>query len=235
MKNIVKAINKIIFACLLPAVMLTGCNLFGLDLQESFDYDYEAGMASNEINSTVLEFLQDRSADFRLFLEGIEYAGLEEMYNESDATYIVLRNNAFTQFTAATPELSTGYFYRNQLINADGVQFRPTSLRQYPKEQVRQFLLYHIVKGAWSWPNLTFAPTWYPTYADGETAYVNLYIEKWNEAGTGVLNNIVFNNYVGHYARFITARTSNLKASSGAYVHVIENRYLEQPTLDQLR
>lgn len=234
MKSIVNTVKRILVACLLSATVLTGCNLLGLDYQESFEYDYDAGMRSNELNCSVMKFLQDRSGDFRIFLEGIEYAGLQGMYNEPNATYIVLRNNAFTNYNSTDPSLSTGYFARHQLININGQVYRPTSLRDYPKEQVRQFLLYHIAKGAWTWSNLTYSPAWFPTYADGETAYLNMYIEKVNDAGN-LLNAVVFNNFVGHYAPLISARTSNLKASSGAYVHVVENRYMEQPTLDQMR
>ena len=221
MKNIIRKIKKIIVVCLLPATVLTGCNLFGLDIQQSYDYDYDAGMRSNELNCTVWEFLQQRSTDYRIFLEGIEYAGLQSMYNERNATYIVLRNSVFTNTT-------TGFFLMNQLINVDGSVYTPNTLTDYPKEQVRQLLLYHIVKGAWTWSNLPDGPTWYPTYADGETAFLNMFMAK------RVPPNIVFNSFPGHYVQDKTARTTNLKAGNGSYVHVLDDAYMQQPTPDVL-
>lgn len=231
MKNIVNKIKRIIIVCLLPATMLAGCNLFGLDVQESFEYDYDAGIRSNELNCTVWEFLEARRSDFRIFMEGIEYVGLEHMYNESNATYIVLRNNAFTNVNAsdAASNPGPGFFPKYPLINQNGETYIPTSLMDYPKETVRQLLLYHIAKGAWSWPNLPAAPTWYPTYAAGETAYMNLYLSKTSPP------NIRFNDFPGHFLTGITARTTNLKASSGAYVHVLEYKCLAQPSLDDLK
>lgn len=221
MKNIFLAIKKLLVVCLLPATVLTGCNLFGLDMQQSYDYDYDAGMRSNELNCTVLEFLQQRATDYRIFLEGIAYVGLENMYNERNATYIVLRNSVFTNTT-------TGFFLWNQLVNVDGAYYTPNTLTDYPKETVRQLLLYHIVKGAWSWHNLPYGPTWYPTYADGETAFINMYMAK------RVPPNIEFNSFPGHYVIGKTARTTNLKASNGSYVHVLDDAYMQQPTPDVL-
>ena len=222
MKNIIIKIKKLWVVCLLPAAILTGCNLFGLDVQQSYDYDYSAGMRSNELHCTVWEFLQARKTDYRIFLEGIEYAGLQNMYNEPNATYIVLRNSVFTNTT-------TGFFLYNPLINVDGAQYTPNTLLDYPKETVRQLLLYHIVKGAWTWSNLPFGPTWYPTYANGETAFVNMFVAK------TVPPNIQFNNFPGHYVQGKTARTTNLKASNGSYVHVLDDAYLMQPSIDLLK
>lgn len=222
MKNIIIEIKIIIVVCLLPMAILTGCNIFGLDLQKSYDYDYDAGIRSNELNCTAWEFLQERRSDYRIFLEGIEYAGLESMYNERNATYIVLRNSVFTNTT-------TGYFLRHGIINVSGDWYTPNTLMDYPKDEVRQMLLYHIVKGTWTWSNLPDGPTWYPTYADGETAYVNMFMAK------RVPPNIEFNNFPGHYVTGKVARTSNLKASNGSYVHVLDDHSLEQPSIDLLR
>jgi len=231
MKNIINKIKRIIVVCLFPATMLTGCNLFGLDVQQSFEYDYDAGIRSNELNCTVWEFLEARRSDFRLFMEGIEYVGMEHLYNEPNVTYIVLRNNAFTNAAAsdAASNPGPGFFYKYPLRNTNGVLYFPSTLRDYPKETVRQLLLYHIVKGTWSWSNLPAEPTWYPTYADGETAFMNLYLSKSSPP------NIRFNDFPSHFVTGITARTTNLKASSGAYVHVLENRCLDQPSLDALK
>jgi len=93
---------------------------------------------------------------------------------------------------------------------------------------VKELLLYHIVKGAYTWGNLPASPTWFDTYATADTAKVNLYLLKDRNA------NIVFNNFAGHYKTEIKARTTNLKTSDGSYMHVLES-WLNRPTRDQLK
>jgi len=224
MKNIVKTITRIAVVYVLTTTMLTGCRIFGLEMQESYDYDYSAGMRNNQMNCTVWEFLLTHRSDFDYFVSAIEYAGMQNMYNDPNATYVVLRNNCFTSST-------NGFFVLNYLFDADGVVYTPSTVRDYPIDVIRQLLLYHIVEGLWTHTNLPPGPTWYHSYADGETAYVNLYMSKSSPP------NIRFNDFVGHYVTGSTcvARTTNLQATSGAYMHILNDFYMQQPTLDQLR
>jgi hypothetical protein len=205
---------------IIPAFIVTGCELAGLDLQEKYDYDENAGLTSNELNKTVWEFLNSRKDAFSLMIEGIEYAGLTDMYNEPNSTYMALTDNAIMV-----------YSYRHPLTvdpNTGEVTSYAVSLTQLPVEQVREFLLYHIVKGAYSWHNLPPVQTWYDSYASGETAKVNLYLAK-NDRSPAV----TFNNFPSHYIANLRARSSNLKASNGSYVHVMDG-YLERPTQNDL-
>jgi uncharacterized surface protein with fasciclin (FAS1) repeats len=225
--------NKYFIAIIAASAFLAGCELFGLELQQKYDYDEKAGILSNELNMTPWELIESRQDFFSILKEGIEHAGLQHMYNEPNSTYILLANNAF----ASTNATDLSYFYVHQLVNPEydpddpskGGQFlMAQSLMQFPKEQIREMLLYHIVKGTWTWSNLPPQPTWYSTHATADTAKVNLYLMKNDRSPT-----IGFNDFSGHYKLNIRARTTNLKALNGSYVHVVES-WLNYPTKEAL-
>src|SRR5687767_14644962 len=139
----------ILAALVIPAFVITGCELAGLDLQQPYEYDKNAGMISNELNKTVLDFLYSRPDAFNLMTEGIEYAELTSMYNEPNSTYIALTNAAIRLYFGAHTIPNPNHVPGDP---ATGPAFiPPLSLSQYPKEQVTEFLLYHIVKGAYTW------------------------------------------------------------------------------------
>lgn len=225
MKKITKYI-RITLAIVAVSAFLAGCNLLGLDLQQPYEYDYEIGMFNNETNMTTMEFIQSRTDLFSLLIEGITYAGLESQFDQKDCTFLLLGNKAFNSATAT--DLS--YFSTHLLPdpNIPGAFVTPESLTQYPVAQVKELLLYHIVKGTHTWSNLPATPTWYDTFAPADTAKVNLYLAK--ERNT----TIVFNNFAGHYKASIKARTTNLKTIDGSYMHILES-WLDRPTMDQLK
>ncbi|MBT1699392.1 hypothetical protein KK083_21020 [Fulvivirgaceae bacterium PWU4] len=216
-----------LIAVAFAAFAITGCELAGLDLQEKYDYDDKAGLISNELHKSVWEFLNSRTDAFSLMLEGIDYAGLSGEYDKPNSTYMALTDNAIQI-----------YFVNHRLVNPNWVKGDPStgdsllapavSLKQYPQEQVREMLLYHIVKGAYSWNNLPPVQTWYDSYASGDLAKVNLYLGK-NDRSPA----ITFNNFPSHYLTNLRARSSNMKANNGSYVHALD-AYLEYPTLVDL-
>lgn len=210
-----KKIKFLFIVLIAPLSMMWGCELVGLDLQEKYDYDANAGLRSNELNKTVWEFLNSRTDEFSLMIEGIEYAELTDKYNEPNSTYMALTNIAVTSYFISKP----------LTVDPLGV---PTSyavsLTQFPKEVVQEFLLYHIAKGAYTWNNLPPVPTWYDTYASADTAKVNLYLMKNDRSPT-----IGFNDFATHYKAGIRARSTNLKSTSGSYVHALDS-WLDYPT-----
>jgi len=225
MKKITRYI-KLTLASVIVSFVLAGCNLLGLDLQQPYEYDYELGMFNNETNKTAMEFIQSRTDLFSVLKEGITYAGMESQFDQKDCTFLLLGNTAFNSTTAT--DLS--YFLTHQLPdpNIPGAFITPESLTQYPVEQVKELLLYHIVKGTHTWTNLPATPTWYDTNASSDTAKVNMYLLKDRNA------NIVFNNFTGHFKSTIKARTTNLKTIDGSYMHILES-WLDRPTQDQLK
>lgn len=207
---------------------IASCELLGLDYQDSYDYDYSAGMPSNKIDMSAFEFIKSRTDIFSLLEEAILYAGVENEFKQSGMTYLLPTNTAFNSETST--DLS--YFQTHQLTYIDEetgelVSYAPISMTAYPKEQVKEFLLYHIVKGKYTFTNLPAEPTWFETVATADTAKINMYLLKDRNP------NIVFNNFDGHYKSSIKPRTSNLYNADGSYMHVMDS-WLDRPTKEQL-
>lgn len=210
------------------ALLVSGCELFGLDYQKPYEFDYEEGIPSNKVNMSTWDFIKSRPDLFSLLQEAIEYTGLENEFTQLGCTYLLPTNTAFNSETAA----DKSYFQVNQLTYFDDelgqdVSYAPITMTAYPKEQVKEFLLYHIVKGLYTHSNLPAEPTWYKTFADADTAQINMYILKDRNP------NITFNNFDGHYKSEIKPRTSNLYSSDGSYIHVIES-WMDRPTRSQI-
>ena len=208
--------------------LIASCELLGLDYQDSYDYDYNAGMPSNKIDMSAFEFIKSRTDIFSLLEEDILYAGVENEFKQSGMTYLLPTNTAFNSETST--DLS--YFQTHQLTYIDEetgelVSYAPISMTAYPKEQVKEFLLYHIVKGKYTFTNLPAEPTWFETVATADTAKINMYLLKDRNP------NIVFNNFDGHYKSSIKPRTSNLYNADGSYMHVMDS-WLDRPTKEQL-
>ena len=158
---------------------IASCELLGLDYQDSYDYDYSAGMPSNKIDMSAFEFIKSRTDIFSLLEEAILYAGVENEFKQSGVTYLLPTNTAFNSETST--DLS--YFQTHQLTYIDEetgelVSYAPISMTAYPKEQVKEFLLYHIVKGKYTFTNLPAEPTWFETVATADTAKINMYLLK---------------------------------------------------------
>lgn len=219
---------KMAVAMLVFPLLFARCELFGLDFQDSYEYDYAAGIPSNKLNMTTYDFIMSRSDIFSILQEAIRYTETESEFNRSDCTYLLPTNTAFNSET----ESDKSYFQTHRLSYYDAtldsvVSYAPSSMTVYPKEQVREFLLYHIVKGLYTHSNLPAEPTWYETFATADTAKVNMYILKDRNP------NIAFNNFDGHYKSEIKPRTSNLYTSDGSYIHVLDS-WVDRPTRTQI-
>lgn len=217
-----------VLAILGISALVAGCEVFGLDFQDSYDYDYNAGMPSNKVNMSTYDFIKSRTDIFSLLGEAIDYAEVVDEFKRSGMTYLLPTNTAFNSETST--DLS--YFQTHQLSYYDEeldsiISYAPISMTAYPKEQVKEFLLYHIVRGEYTFTNLPAEPTWFETVASADTAKVNLYLLKDRNP------NIVFNNFDGHYKSAIKPRTANLYNSDGSYMHVLDS-WLDRPTKEQL-
>ena len=121
------------------------------------------------------------------------------------------------------------------------MMIRAVAWNQYPKEQVKEMLLYHTLKGEWSYHNISTDTKWYETmgngkytYTDnngntveGDTAKISMVVRMVREAP------IQLNNWSWNYRGVLSEttgsiRSSNLKATNG-YIHVLDY-YLERPT-----
>jgi len=214
----------IIVLLFLSSLGFTGCELLGLDFQEPYDYDDQIGTYDNQLKMTAWQFMKSRTDIFSSLLSAIEYAEIDSaIFNKPDQTLLLVTNKGLTSSTAA--DLS--YWYNHQIENGDGTTTMPLSWDVYPKDQVRQLVLYHIVKGAWSYMEISNATqgatTFFSTNSSLSEGYVALQIKR-----EGAMS-IYFNNFASHYKVDLKARTNNLQVPNGTYIHVMDN-YLNYPT-----
>lgn len=221
MKNIYIILVALI---ILPATLLVSCEIGGLELQKP--YKFEAGLKEGKLSMNALEFIKSRPDIFSSLLEAITYTGTESLYTQPDNTYLLLTNNALSE-----PSNGNAYFVQNKVVNPNyipGVSPKTDSLiiagswERYPKSVAEEFLRYHIVKGSYSYVNLNATPTWFDSYAGGDTAKVNMYL---------VLDRnpyLYFNNWTGTRISNLKPRSSNILGSNG-YIQVMDN-YIIPPT-----
>ena len=228
------------YILILPCLFsMASCSLFGLDYTE--DHDYESRVRPNDIHMNVWDFIHSREDIFSTLIEGIEYAGLTEAdYNAPGNTYFLLTNNALSDWESN----GNCYWSRNKIktvYEGQEMMMRAVAWNQYPKEQVKEMLLYHTLKGEWSYHNISTDTKWYETmgngkytYTDnngntveGDTAKISMVVRMVREAP------IQLNNWSWNYRGVLSEttgsiRSSNLKATNG-YIHVLDY-YLERPT-----
>ncbi len=166
--------SKYITLCLLT-IILTSCSLFGLELQE--DYKYDDTSFNPKVDKTVLEFIKSNPAQFSSMLEAIRWADMEEEYNKTGRTYLVLTNRALMdeEYLPTNSKLPLGsYFACNRVPNAnfDALDASkgpktiiPDNWNAYHKEIVRAFLKYHIMLGLNSWESAPKTQEWFRTAA----------------------------------------------------------------------
>lgn len=220
-------IKSALILCSFPLIF-TGCELFGLNYQDSYEYDYKAGIPENNVKMSTFDFIKSRPDLFSILDEAIVFSGLENEFKKSEATYLLPTNTAFNSEDAS----AKSYFQLHQITGVDEITglpitYAPTSMIVYGELNVKEFLLYHIVKGRHTWNTLPAEPTWFPSFATADTAVVNMYILKDRNP------NLVFNNFDGHYKSTIKPRTANLMSSDGSYIHVLDS-WIDRPTKKQL-
>ena len=153
-----KSINNIFFiACMLTilGISATGCKkLLGLPLQEN--EDHIVSTLDPHIGVTAWEFLKDRalgtssfkdSIFYRMY-QGILYSGMDSAeYTKPGRTFIFLHNDAVFR-RSGTTTTTDSYFGKYKVNNAAA-----TKWEDYPKEQVKNYLLSLIVQGEHSFEN----------------------------------------------------------------------------------
>lgn len=217
-------------------VSLTGCEVFGLDVQEPYDYDSEKGKYDNRIEMNTWEFMKSRTDIFSEMLSAIKYSGIDTMlYVQPGCTYLLLTNTSLTSATAT----DRSFWYENKYPRSEDDpeyipdaedpsvnMITPTSWEEIPRQTVKDMLMYHIIKGyALSYNSLTkltkgvnyFFPT---ECSNGMPMAVEMQKE-------GALS-IYFNNFDTHYKSKVKPRTSNLLANDGSFIHVMD-AYLQYP------
>lgn len=210
--------------CLAVTVLsLSSCTLFGLDLLES--ETFEGKKADNEINMSVWDFIQSRPDIFSVLIDGIKYAEIENLYHEAGNTHILLTNSALS-------DNDNSFWNRNKItIPGKSEPVKGTVWEQYDKTVVKELLTYHILKGEWSYHNISSVANWVNTYGDGKFTYVKN--GETLQGDTAVMDikaghdrnlPLQLNNYEWNFRGLLAAssgscRSTNLKATNG-YIHV---------------
>lgn len=210
-------------------VTFTGCELFGLDIQKPYDFDSEKGKYDNRISMNAWEFMNSRPDIFSNLISGINYAGIDKaVFEQADRTYLLLTNQAIS----STNSSDRSFFYENPYPDPSNplINITPTSWEEFPKDVARDMILYHVIKKALSYYELTDltkgAITFFPTENTKEYGYVAVEMLK-----EGALS-IYFNNYPSHYQVKAKPRTSNLQCPNGSYIHVMD-KHLKYPSEDE--
>ena len=212
-------------AFVLVALLLAACDKLPLQKSE----EYKTSFIETKLNKSVLDFMESRQDIFTGMLDAIDYVDedanykdVKQAFQSQDNTFLLVADPA----TILLP--STVSYFGVNLVDADNNPATPavaaTSWRQYPREQVANFLRYHIVKGRKDFPNLSSTARWFDTFAitaTNDSAKVRMVMTN-NRDG-----DLRMNDYIG--APVVTLpRTPNLYATNGV-VHVL-NAYLRQPT-----
>jgi hypothetical protein len=160
---------KGLLLALVSASSLTGC----YKLQK--DYDYEPQTLDPNINMTAKDFMHSRGIGgtgsdtvFKWMELGVQYAGIDlTEYEKKGRTYIFLHNNAVR--TLSSGKVNGGFFFDYPIVVKDSTgavikskidvtqdSLRPAvSWNEYPQAMVRNYFLYLILNGEYSFENLT--------------------------------------------------------------------------------
>jgi uncharacterized surface protein with fasciclin (FAS1) repeats len=204
MKNTYKRGYLAVFATI---ILLSGCQIAGLEFQDDAPYDFH--VLNPQTGMSAWEFLNLPREDtiFELMQEGIAYAGLEDEYSKPNRTFLFLRNDAILRYNPNGTISSASYFGYNLLDNGQPA----TSWQDYPVEEVRQFLQYHIIEGVYTFGQNLGPENTEVTTLSGETAFIR--------AGNERNSPVRINDYA-FALRPTTASSSNIQTTNGV-IHVI--------------
>ncbi|WP_257668313.1 fasciclin domain-containing protein [Parapedobacter tibetensis] len=208
---------------------VSACTFMGLDLQE--DHKHKVTILEPDIHMTAWEFinkpLEDTLRSFELIRDAVVYAGLEEEYSKPGRTFLVFNNQSVLRYDSNGAVNSGCYFGREGVPELDEngdpvldslgqpITCPGRNWEDYPVEQIRNLLLYHIVEGEYSYHNLGPDNTIAQSLSPVDTANkVHLRIENDRNAKLRV------NDFHGTIQSSI-ARTANLKATNG-FIHVFD-------------
>ncbi len=147
------------------------------------DYVYNPSVLDPNINMTAKDFMNSRGKAgvgsdtvFKWMQLGVEYAGIDTAeYQKPGRTYIFLHNNAIRTTTGAgaTLKVTAGFFYDYPIVVKDAQgnviksvidptadSMRPAiTWNEYPQAMVKNYFLYLILQGEYSFENLGVANT----------------------------------------------------------------------------
>ncbi|MDB5190806.1 MAG: hypothetical protein JWQ96_369 [Segetibacter sp.] len=200
-------------------VTSTSCKkVLGLQLQEN--WEFQPVVLDPHINKSAWDFLKDRAlgkvpADtiFKLMYNGIMYAGIDtNLYMQPGKTFIFLHTDAIRRGT--NTDSYWGYYKVGTPLKVG------TKWEDYPKETVKNWLLYLIADGEHNFGTVNHivkeVQTAMPKNADPKNPESLIYFSIMND------QNFKFriNDFIGT-KRSTQARTAGIIATNGP-VHVVD-------------
>lgn len=221
--------------CALAGAGVTGCELGGLDLQKS--EVFHPHVLDPHTHMTAWQYLQERSDSTRIdtvfswMKKAIVYAGMDSTaYSDTGRTFIFLHNNAVVD-SSKHKVTSTCYFGKYLIVERDAngdtvfnagkpVMIPARSWKDYPKQQVKDYLEYLIIKGKYSFENLTDINTVVHTLLPAGVDTLNPQSIMTMLVTDDGNSEIKLNDFFGS-AGSVTVRTGGILCTNGP-VHVID-------------
>lgn len=234
-----RSIKNIVSICFLAGMAITAtisCNLGGLQLQKSEIFHPHVLDPNQHI--TAWQFLREHT-DTGLVDTGmiwmwraIQYAGMDSTeYLDTGKTFIFLDNSAV--YATKSGKVTTNcYFGKYTVVEKDAkgdtvfknhkpVMVPATSWSDYPKQQVKNYLEYLIIKGKYSFNNLTATNVTVQTLLPPGTDTLNpqsiMTISMTDDGNS----QIQLNNFFGSGGS-VTVQTGGILCTNGV-VHAIGN------------
>lgn len=234
-----KSIKNIVVICLLSGIAIVtvaSCNLGGLQLQKS--EIFHPHVLDPHQHITAWQFLKEHT-DTSLVDTGmiwmwraIQYAGMDSTeYLDTGRTFIFLDNSAV--YATKSGKVTTScYFGKYPVVEFDAngdtvfknnkpVMVPATSWNDYPQQQVKNYLEYLIIKGEYSFNNLTATNVVVETLLPPNTDTLNpqsIMTMSMTDDGN---SEIQLNNFYGS-AGYVTVQTGGILCTNGV-VHAIGN------------
>lgn len=197
----------------------SACTLVGLDFQKNADFNPH--VLDPHVDKTAWQLIKERSIQnqpdsiYNLMYQAIVYSGIDTTeYTKPGRTFILLHNDAI--YRLSKNKITNDCYWGKYLVNGKPA----TKWQDYPKEQVKNYLLYLIVKGEYSFNNLgpdnTNATTLEPLGADPKNPNSIMALRVNDDANYKMRLND-FPNSLG----YVQVRTSNILSTTGP-VQVID-------------
>jgi len=201
------------------SISLASCSLVGLDVHK--DYEYQANVIDPKINKSAWQLLKDRSYGsptdtiFRRMMDAIIYSEIDtNLYKNPAQSFILLHNDAVVR-RASGNVTADCYWGRYKVANQPA-----NAWSNYSKEQVKNWLLYLIIKGEYTFenlsPNNTIVNTFLPKNADPANPESIMTLLVVNDRDS----KLSINNFTGS-ARVNTVRTGGIICTNGP-AHVVD-------------
>jgi len=152
------------------ATFLSGCSLFGLDMQKDYNRKTNVDTLDAHLYKNAWQYLKSRAYGsktdtiFRRMYDAIIYSGIDtNLYIQQNQTFIFFTNNAVTT-------KNTGY-WAAYLTSAKKAA---KSWKDYNAADLKSYLLYLIIKGQYSHYNLPISDVSVNTLAPAGTFTNNL-------------------------------------------------------------